>query len=131
MQKNRPGSIIVVGWVTILTGIFRFLYVLSQPDYYKSLGAVYNGLDLLIIILIAAIVSIIYLVSGIAILCGKNWGRIGYFIWVGFITVITLRNTNFSGMNITYIFLYCMFVYLLVRPEARKFFKTEKNKDIL
>lgn len=127
MRKNRPGSIIVVGWVTIITGMFSFLYVLSPTDYYKKLIIVYNGLDLVLIILIASIISVIYLVCGIAILCGKNWGRVSYIIFIGFFISFSVLSNNFSIVSIPYFVLYLMFLYLLLRPEANEFFRKEKK----
>lgn len=129
MRKNRPGSIIVVGWVTIITGIFSFLYILNLPDYYKGLGIVNNGLDLLLIMLIVSVISVIYLVCGIAILCGTNWGRISYIIFIGFVTLFSVLSNNFSIINIPYFVLYLMFLYLLLRPEANEFFRKEKKDN--
>ncbi|MFH1441934.1 MAG: hypothetical protein ABIH18_07855 [Candidatus Omnitrophota bacterium] len=131
MRKSRPGSIIVVGWVTIILGVFSFLYTLRIPAYYNAFIKASNEFNLLLSIIVSSFVTIVYLVCGIAILCGKNWGRFSYIIFVGFITAITLLSNNFSVINIPYVFLYCIFIFLLLRPEAGKFFKPGKNKDIL
>ncbi len=131
MKKNRPGSIFVVGWVTVITGIISFLHVLNLFKYYKSSVIVLSESDLLLIMLIASIVSVIYLICGIAILRGKNWGRVSYIIAIGIITSLTVLSSNFLLITIPHFFLYLVFTCLLLRPEAGKFFKPKKNRDIL
>lgn len=131
MDKIRPKSISVIGWINIALGISGIYNVtqmpriFSDPRYLKIVEAANSSLRLSMAV--SSIFSLIFLVSGIAILKGFNWGRFLYLIGVGIMVLLNLLNQGISPLSLPGIAIYITFFIFLTRPAAIEFFKGQDN----
>lgn len=131
MDKIRPRSVSVIGWINVICGISGIYNVaqmpriFSDPKYLKIFEAVNSSLQLSMIV--SSIFSLLFLVSGIAILKGVNWGRLLYLIGVGIMILFNLISQGFSPLSSPGIIIYITFFIFLTRPAAIEFFKGQNS----
>lgn len=122
-MKSRPKSVTVVCWILIVIGIlpiFTLQHAMNDPRAAELMsqsplplsvqyGMIYLGLA-------------ITLISGIAMLKGKNWARMLYIGWsiLGFI--IGIATSPAKVMMIPGIIIFAIFAFFLFRPKANAFF---------
>jgi hypothetical protein len=131
-MNHRPGSVTFIAWLIIICGFFGLLSTLalvlltaSNPGFNTQIG-VYLSQDSPIPVPIQYSLFCFNIcapiISGIAMLTGKNWARMLYAgssmlgIGVSFFSPSS-QNTAISGAIVTLIILFFLF-----RPAANRYF---------
>ena len=80
-KKKRPTSVTVIAWIGIVLGGSSLFNLLSYalPESRQLLEA--SGRSVVMAVLLGAVDGVIFLVSGIAVLKGLNWGRLLYLFY--------------------------------------------------
>jgi len=99
-MKERPLSIAVIGWILIAAGILSFISTLVNLNnplvrelMSKSLIPMQAQFAMLIIGLAVTVVS------GAAILGGRNWGRWLYIVWSVVGMIVGLATSPIDGCS--------------------------------
>lgn len=132
MSIVRPRSVGIIGWINILLGTFSLLSILTisamekMPEY-QDLIKEYSLSSKRLPEQLAVIGSL-YLVCGVSILKGFNWGRLLYFWSIGLLSGAAIIVNGFSRNIIPSIIIYLVFVLFLTKPEIKEFFMVSKVK---
>lgn len=113
---KRPISITVIAWILIMMASI-FLLKLSMMSLSNSIPV-----SLRYIMMYAGIA--IQLISGFAMLKGKNWARSLYVIWNVIGLIIGISTTAMKTGMIPGILGFLIITFFLFRPRANEYFKT-------
>lgn len=121
--KKRPNSVTVIGWINIISGGLSLISMIFPATEEAQILLDATGRTGAIFTLMRILSSVIYFISGIAMLKGLNWGRLLYLYsvptWIVFSGIIYL----FSPMLVIAIIPYIIILMFLTRPKALAFFK--------
>jgi len=129
--NSRPRSITVVCWLLIVMATFTLIvntFILFNPVYkdkHKKLLEI-SFLPLPFQYIIMYFGMIITLISGFAILKGKNWGRFLYLVWGILARMYKYIFFQFEMTIIIEIIVFLIIGYYLFRSEANKYFRDYK-----
>ena len=121
---GRPTSVTVIAWILIamaaLTMIVTPLSTLMPEvrENYEKLGR-----SMSVSVAITMVAGMVTLVSGIAMLRGRNWGRMLYVILIPASYAVVLPTYGFSSAQVPGLLFYAVIVVFLTRPAASAFFK--------
>lgn len=119
---RRPLSVTAIGWFLIAWNTFAMISSLPQDLYYHKMPFT--------VALIVRIISLwsVFITIGVAMLCGKNWARIGYLFFapIHVITNLILGTIRLGMVNIVdripSLVLTVLFMVILLRPTAKAWF---------
>ncbi|MDD2708276.1 MAG: hypothetical protein PHV34_09725 [Verrucomicrobiae bacterium] len=127
-MKKQPVSVTVIAWVLIASNaisliaspltlnnpVARDLMSRSPIPLSVQYGMLYFGMTLI-------------LVSGIAMLKGRNWGRLLYVIWSAFGFLIGVMTSPIKTALIPGTIIYLVIVFFLFCPKANRYFSLKEN----
>jgi hypothetical protein len=118
-QKKPPTGVSVVAWIIIVGYSTLFMMTL----FGSSLPAIQQRFERMgtpLPMVVAG--SLIGLVSGIAMLCGLNWGRLLYFWYIPIAIVLRWLLYGFHPTHLSNLIFYLIVVEVLTMPAASAFF---------
>ncbi|MDU9047489.1 MAG: hypothetical protein Q3M30_01475 [Candidatus Electrothrix sp. Rat3] len=121
---SKPKSITVICWISIITGVFSL--VVTTIDFYNSPAdpeAAENPISFFLHVILIYTPFIIMLISGVAMLKGKNWARLLYIVWVVISLIIQMITSPVKAEIIPNVFLSAIIVFFLFRPRANNYFR--------
>lgn len=127
MSVQRPLSVSIIGWFLVIMYSLSFISVFSMfsPQGQELLAVL--GQSVLFAVTSVIVCGVIGLVSGIAILKGRNWGRILYAVFIPLLIILTCLINGFDIRLITTLLFYAVFMFFLTRAKANEFFKGFKD----
>ncbi len=129
-MKNRPTSVTVIAWALIVMGgisLISTTAMINNPMAHDLMSK--SPIPIPVQYAMSYIGSLIMIVSGIAMLGGRNWARFLYVVWsaVGFAIGITT-----SPMKVALIPGFVVFVviaFFLFRPKATQYFSPSESAN--
>ena len=126
-MNQRPVSLSVIAWILIVMGALSLItvpFLFNNPNALEMLKQ--NPLPIPVQFATSMLSPIVSIVSGIAILKGKNWGRFFYVIWwlIGFAVGLITTPVKVAMIPGTVVFL--VIVYFLFNRKASEFFTSGK-----
>ena len=129
-MKNRPTSVTVIAWVLIVMGgisLISTTVMINNPMAHDLMSK--SPIPIPVQYAMSYIGSLIMIVSGIAMLGGRNWARFLYVVWsaIGFAIGITT-----SPMKVALIPGFVVFVviaFFLFRPKATQYFSPSESAN--
>jgi hypothetical protein len=123
-MRKRPTSVTVIAWILIITGglaIIVIPFALNSPMTKEIMNR--SRLPISVQYFQAYAGLLVTFVSGIAILKGRNWGRLLYVLWsiIGF--VITLVTMPIKLALVPGILFFIVVAFFLYRPKATEYFR--------
>lgn len=111
--SRRPKSVSVIAWVLIVACSAYCIYLMS--NLYRDTPSIINLVS-----------SAVCIISGIAMLNGRNWGRLLYLYYRPIAIVYGfLRKPDFEV--IPKVVIYIVFLFFLTRPSASLFFDRQSS----
>lgn len=129
-MNKRPTSISVIAWILIaMAGIslVATTAMINNPMAEEMMAK--NPVPIPVQYAINYIALLITLISGIAMLKGKNWSRFLYVSWsfVGF--AFSLATSPIKAPLIPGFILFVVIAFFLFRPKANAFFTSDGEPD--
>ena len=128
-MKQRPKSISIIAWILIVIGAISLITTSAMINNPVTRDLMNNSpIPVPAQYIISYLGLFVTIISGIAMLNGKNWSRYLYIIWslIGFtisITTFPIKTAIIPGFLV-----FLVAVYFLLRREANEFFtQTRKN----
>jgi len=131
-KRKRPTSVTVISWIFIVTGtlsLIMSLMTLYVPTAkFQELIALNPNLSQLPLSLLRVQYVLAFggllvvVISGTAMLQGHNWARLLYVAWEGVARVVGFIIMPVKLRLIPSALVYLIFVLLLFRPKANRFF---------
>ncbi len=122
---KRPTSVTVIAWILIaLYGLFGLIFTpfqFSRPMIQQFLIA--RGMPLVLAVLVAIASSALFLISGIAMLRGFNWGRLLCIYLMVASLVYDWGVCGFRPAIFIHVIIYIVIFTFLTRPATMAFFK--------
>lgn len=129
MLNKRPLSVTIIGWFLLVVGIINIftIFTLLSPkgqELLKSTGRFFELSTALVVISV-----LIHILAGIAILKGKNWGRLLYLYFIGAFMIIGWFITTlvFPIIVVVNLVQYGLILFFLTRTNAAAFFSQESQ----
>ncbi|MCK9603850.1 MAG: hypothetical protein M0R66_05785 [Candidatus Omnitrophica bacterium] len=133
MDKIRPKSVTIISWIIIALGcitllnVVRMPAILSKPEYQKLADV--TGQSLRIAMLLSSVYAALFLVCGVAMLKGFNWGRLVYLWCYGVMVVLNIAFSRLSLLVLPSVVVFVTFLFFLTRPAANEFFSKSKESE--
>ncbi len=110
-MNRRPLSVTIVGWLYIATGAATLV---THALEFKASGWPYD-------LILAELISLAALVSGIYLLRRQNWARWLAIAWIGFHVVLSaFHSLQEMAMHAA---IAAVLAYFLFRPTASRYFR--------
>lgn len=125
---KRPTSVTVIAWLLIVMGGLSFISLtamIKDPVAQELLRKTPVPLHIQYAFAYAGLVMMI--ISGIAMLKGRNWARYLYTIWVGVGLTIGLALSPMRAILISQIVVFAVIVFILFRPSATSYFTHKES----
>ncbi len=123
IMKKRPTSITVIAWILIVTGgisLVTSTISLNNPMLKELMGR--SPIPLPVQYVMMYVGLLITLISGIAMLKGKNWARFLYVIWNIISFVICIATFPMKASMIPGFIIFLIEAFFLFRPKANEYF---------
>jgi hypothetical protein len=122
-MKNRPTSITVICWILIIMGGISLVVTtinLNNPTVEELISR--SPIPVTVQYAIMYVGLLVTLVSGIAMLKGRNWARYLYIVWgvVGF--MFSLATSPMKTAMIPGLVVFIIMAFFLFRPKAKAYF---------
>lgn len=127
-MNKRPTSITVTSWILIVMGgisLISTTAMINNSEVQEIMAK--NPLPIPIQYLMSYAGLLVMIISGIAMLKGKNWARLLYIIWslVGF--SIGILTSPMKAAMIPGLVVFGVIVFFLFRPKASAFFVPQED----
>ena len=126
-MSARPTSITVIAWILIvlggfgLLGMLMFAGMMHNPLVQQTLEA--SRVPAPVQLAIGFAGTLVYVVSGVALLLRQGWARYLYAVWGLASFAYTLYSTPYpSVLFIPSVVLYLVFLFFLFRKTSRTWF---------
>jgi hypothetical protein len=121
---DRPTSVTVIAWILIVMYAYTAVAVLATahvPAIRKGYEKV--GRSMPFSIALTTVMGVVGVISGIAMLKGRNWGRALYLVLIPASYVVVLAAWGFSSAQVPGLIIYAVILAFLMRPAASAFFR--------
>ncbi|MFC1539362.1 hypothetical protein ACFL6H_08055 [Candidatus Latescibacterota bacterium] len=125
-MKKRPTSLTVIAWIMIImSGISLISSTVSLMNPNPMLKEIMerNPIPIPIQLLLSYLQSLAIIVTGIAILKGKNWARFLYIIWSAIGFILFIPASPIKIFIIPHLVIFLIVVFILFRSPANNYFK--------
>jgi len=122
-MNKRPASVTVIAWLLIVLGALSILTTttaINNPAVLEVLGKSPLPVGVQFAMTYAGLAVMI--VSGVAMLKGRNWGRLLYVIWTGVSIVIGVFTSPIKAAMIPGVVVFIIACFFLFRPRANEYF---------
>jgi hypothetical protein len=122
-MNKRPTSVTVIAWLLIVLGgisILTTTAAINNPAVLEVMGRSPLPIGVQFAMTYAGLV--IMIVCGVAMLKGRNWGRLLYVIWTGAGFVIGIFTSPVKGAMIPGLVVFIIACFFLFRPKANQYF---------
>lgn len=122
-MKTRPTSITVISWFLIVIGGISLILTTVMINNPEALALMEkNPIPIPLQYVMSYAGLLVMVISGIAMLKGKNWARLLYVIWsvVGF--AIGIATSPMKAAMIPGLIVFLVVAFFLFRPKASAFF---------
>ncbi len=129
-MKARPTSITVISWILIAMGAISLAAntaMINNPKVHELMGK--NPIPIPVQHVISYIGLLIMIVSGIAMLKGRNWARYLYVVWSLIGLVIGIVTSPMKAMMIPGLVIFAVIAFFLFRPRATEYFSPAEPSD--
>ena len=129
-MKNRPTSVTVIAWVLIVMGgisLISTTVMINNPLAHDLMSK--SPMPIPAQYAMSYIGLLIMIVSGIAMLGGRNWARFLYVVWsaVGF--VIGIATSPMKVALIPGFVVFVVIAFFLFRPQATQYFSPSESAN--
>jgi len=127
---NRPRSVTIIAWVLIVLGgisLITTTLMLDNPQARELMSQ--NLLPIPLQYAMTYISLLIMLISGIAMLKGRNWGRYLYVIATGLSFLIGVVTSPMKAALIPGFVLFVIVCFFLFRAKANEYFASPKPES--
>jgi hypothetical protein len=116
-MRKRPVSVIVISYVYLATGAFGLAFhltgfALHDPAHYDTV--------------LASLLSLLALISGVYMLRGSNWARWLALAWIACHVVLSAFHSR--SELVIHTLLCAAFAYFLFSPPAAKYFRSARTR---
>lgn len=121
---ERPLSVTIAGWVVMLPvammliALFHALVSRHRAELIARWAAIPGRFFWPLMLAWAAGAVVL----GSAILSGRDWGRIGLFLWCGYVVLRGVCTKKPARVIVARIAAAALFALLLLNPEANRYF---------
>jgi len=126
-MKKRPRSITVISWILIIMAGISLLKIstmrISDPMLLQEVMG-RSPIPVSVQYIMMYLGMSIILISGFAMLKGKNWGRSIYILWSVISLVVGIATTTVKFNMIPGIIGFLIITFFLFCPKANEYFKT-------
>lgn len=129
-MNQRPTSITVISWILIVIGAISLISTTAMLNNATVLELMAKSpLPIPVQHALSYAGLLVTIVSGLAMLKGKNWARLLYVIWgvIGF--VIGIATSPMKAAMIPGFVIFAVIVFFLFRPKATAFFVPPKGAE--
>jgi hypothetical protein len=122
-KTDRPRSVTVIAWLLIALGglsLITTTVMIGNPDARALMAK--SPISIPVQYAITYVSLLIMLVSGVAMLQRRNWGRYLYAVGSGLGFVIGLLTSPVKEAMIPGLVIFIIAVFFLFRPKANKYF---------
>ena len=122
-MEKRPTSVTVIAWLLIVLGALSFLtttVAINNPAVHEVLGQSPLPIGVQFAMTYAGLAVMV--VCGVAMLKGRNWGRLLYVIWTAVSIVIGLFTSPMKAAMIPGVIVFAIACFFLFRPKANRYF---------
>ena len=134
MKMPRPISVTIISIVAIIVGMYTLaikLLVVTNPDSYKvfvefaAAMSAHAWLQLPVAFHLAHAFtgSVVWIVSGLFMLRGKNWARVLALLWGLSVLILTLLVAHFSLPFYLKLASWLLMLYFLTRERCSHYFR--------
>lgn len=127
-MKKRPTSVTVIAWILIVLGgisILTTTAAINNPAALEVMGK--SPLPVGAQFAMTYFGLVIMVVSGIAMLKARNWGRLLYVIWTAASFGIGVFTTPVKAAMIPGLVVFVIACFFLFRPKANQYFATPES----
>jgi hypothetical protein len=123
--QRRPLSVSIISWYLVLSSGLSALsapFLLNEPVNRKLLGA--SGASPVAVLVLSVTGGVAFIVAGVAMLKGRNWGRMLYLYGapIGFVVSIGLYGTKLIVFSFLGLIFYGVVLFFLTRPVVSAYF---------
>ncbi|RRW39870.1 hypothetical protein EGJ52_23445 [Pseudomonas luteola] len=127
-MHKRPTSITVIAWILIVIGVISAISTVVMTDNPMIVDLMKKSpIPIPLQYTITTIGLLIIIVSGIAMLNGRNWARFLYVIWSTAGLLINLSTSPEKATLFPALIFLAIVTIFLFRPKANKFFLQKKS----
>ncbi len=122
-MNERPTSITAIGWIVIVAGVlslFVNLLVMTSLPAEEQAGG--SALSVQVQYTIGLAGFVVMIVSGAAMLSGKNWSRFLYVAWSVTSYFILFFTSPEKGVLVPGFLVFLLITFFLFRREANQYF---------
>ncbi len=138
IKMPRPVPVTIISIIAIVIGVYTLaikLLVVTNPDAYQvftGFAAAMNSNAWLRLpaefhLLHAFTGSVVWIVSGLFMLRGKNWARLLALLWGLGVLVLTLLVARFSLPFYLKLASWLLMLYFLTRAQCTRYFRDTAN----
>ena len=125
---DRPTSVTVIAWILIvMAGIALITNSISMNNPRAKEILSKSPIPLPVQYVMNYVGLLVQLVSGIGMLCGRNWARLLYVIWGVIGYIICFLTAPMKLMLIPGFIVFLIIVFFLFRPGANEYFAGGKE----
>jgi len=129
-MKIRPTSITVISWFLIISAGISLVSTLAIINNSEALALMEkNSLPISFQHAITYVGLVVMIVSGVAMLKGKNWARFLYVIWSVVGLVIGIATSPMKAAMIPGFVVFLVVAFFLFRPKASAFFAPRETAN--
>jgi hypothetical protein len=125
-MPKRPTSIAVIAWILIVVAgisLITTTFTLNNPTVKELMSRSVIPVQLQFAMMYSGL--LVQVVSGIALLKGKNWARLLYTIWTAVALAIGLATSPMKTAMVPGVVLFVVIVVFLFLPKANAYFKAK------
>jgi uncharacterized membrane protein YagU involved in acid resistance len=122
-MKKQPTSITVIAWILIVIGVISLITTtigLNNPMVKEVMSR--SSIPIPAQYIMNYVGLLITLISGIAMLKGKNWARLLYVIYSIISIVIGFATSPMKAALVSGCIIFLVVVFFLFRPKAKNYF---------
>jgi hypothetical protein len=129
-MNKRPTSVTVIAWIIIVIGVISAVSTVAMFDNPMVVDLMKKSpIPIPLQYAITTLGLLIMIVSGTAMLKGRNWARLLYVIWSATGLLIGLATSPVKASLFPGLVFLTIVTFFLFRPKASKFFSQTKSFD--
>lgn len=129
-MNTRPTSVTVIAWFLLIIGVISAVLTVAMIDNPIVIDLMKKSpLPVSLQYAIAIAGLLVMMVSGAAMLKGRNWARLLYVIWSALGLLIGLATSPVKASLFPGLVFLAIVTFFLFRPKANNFFSQTKPSD--
>lgn len=128
-MKKRPTSITVIAWILIVISTLSsipMIVMMNNPTTHELMSK--NPLPIPLQYAISYFGLLLTITTNIAMLKGRNWGRLTYVGWMTISLIIGLLTSPIKPAMIPSFVIFLIIAFFLFSPKANEFFSNRESE---